>query len=130
MELQLHRPGEHNFIHSVTDSVIRVVETEYTGALILTRDRIIENWSPVSATALAEQDFLPLFELEPEIVILGTGRMQVFPPPALMMGFYSRGIGIEAMGTQAAARTFNVLVSEERNVAAALLPLKAGELNP
>lgn len=123
MDLQLHKPGDHNFIHSVSDQGIRVVDTVYTSAIILTPETLIENWSVDTVQALQAADLEPLFELQPEVVLLGTGRLQVFPAAELLMAFYSRGIGIEAMTTEAAARTFNVLVSESRNVAAALLPL-------
>ena len=65
---------------------------------------------------------LSIFEMKPEVVLLGTGAKQVFLPPQLMMQFYNKGIGIEVMTTDAACRTFNVLVSEGRNVLAALMP--------
>jgi uncharacterized protein len=55
-------------------------------------------------------------------VIIGTGERQHFLPPLLMMEFHGQGIGAEVMSTAAACRTFNVLVSEGRNVVAALLP--------
>lgn len=125
MDLQLHKPGDHNYIHSVTDTTIRIVETDYHGSVIVSPGHVVENW-PVNAPGeLAPEHLEPIFALQPEIVLLGTGSRQVFPDASLMMLFYRRGIGIEAMNTQAAARTFNVLVSESRNVAAALLPLNA-----
>jgi uncharacterized protein len=54
---------------------------------------------------------------------MGTGERQVFLAPELLMVFYRQSVGIEVMNTQAACRTFNVLVSEDRNVVAALMPL-------
>ena len=122
MELQFHRPGDHLYVHSVNGSSIRVVDTEYRGALILSSEEIIDGWPVASLAELTVADLEPLFALEPEIAILGPGDRQQFLPPELLMEFYRRGIGVEAMNTAAAARTFNVLVSEERNVAAALLP--------
>jgi uncharacterized protein len=59
--------------------------------------------------------------MEPEVVLLGTGRKQAFPAPRLLKTFYQRGIGFEAMTTEAACRTFNVLVSEGRTAVAALI---------
>ena len=64
-----------------------------------------------------------VFDLQPEIVLIGTGRKQVFLQPELMMSFYRREVGFEVMSTHAACRTFNVLVSESRNAVAALLPV-------
>lgn len=123
MDLQLHKPGDHYYIRSVSEHGIQVVDREYEQALIVSSDQLVENWAVRSIAELGAAELGPIFELKPEVVLLGTGRRQVFPPAELMMEFYRRGIGIEAMSTKAAARTFNVLVSESRNVAAALFPL-------
>ena len=62
-----------------------------------------------------------LLELQPEVVLIGTGQRQVFPAPAFGVQFLKVGIGFEAMDTGAACRTFNVLVSEQRLVVALLI---------
>jgi uncharacterized protein len=54
------------------------------------------------------------------LVLLGTGARQRFAPPGIRASFASHGIGIEAMDLGAACRTFNILVQEERRVAAVL----------
>ncbi|MEW5962771.1 MAG: MTH938/NDUFAF3 family protein [Pseudomonadota bacterium] len=56
-----------------------------------------------------------------ELLLLGTGREQVFPDPEVRLAFAEAGIGLEVMGTGAAARTYNVLLAEGRSVAAALI---------
>ena len=56
-----------------------------------------------------------------EIVLLGTGARQRFPHPRLTRALAQAGIGLEVMDLQAACRTYNILVAEERKVAAALL---------
>ena len=58
-----------------------------------------------------------------ELVILGLGRRGAPAAPALRAALKARGIGVEAMDTGAACRTYNVLLAEDRRVAAALLPL-------
>ncbi len=55
------------------------------------------------------------------VLLLGTGRTQIFPTAATRQAFADAGIGLEAMDTGAAARTYNVLLAEKRPVAAALL---------
>jgi uncharacterized protein len=70
-----------------------------------------------------EENLQALFELQPEVVLIGTGNTQVFLPPATQVHFFRRGIGFEVMTTDAACRTFNVLISEGRQVVAALIPL-------
>jgi uncharacterized protein len=55
------------------------------------------------------------------VLLLGTGLQQVFPKPATRAAFAAAGIGLEAMDTGAACRTYNVLLAEKRTVAAALI---------
>jgi uncharacterized protein len=58
----------------------------------------------------------------PEVVLIGTGARQVFLAPHITQPLLKLGIGVETMTTQAAARTYNILMSEERHVLAILLP--------
>jgi uncharacterized protein len=60
----------------------------------------------------------------PEVVLIGTGERQHMLPPSVTLPLHRVGIGIEAMTTQAAARTYNILMSEGRRVVVALLPYK------
>ena len=123
MDLTLHRPGDHLYIHSMSSGGIGVADEIHKGPLLLSASTLLTDWPVNTPAELAEIHLQPIFELEPDIVLIGTGSRQVFPPPELMMAFYSRGIGVEVMNTEAACRTFNVLVSEERRVVAALMPL-------
>jgi uncharacterized protein len=70
----------------------------------------------LTAAALAT-----LFDGQPQLVIIGTGAHQLLPPPALLSAGAARGIGVEWMRTGAACRTYNLLASEGRRVAAGLL---------
>lgn len=121
MDLSLERPGDHHYIRSVSPAGIRILDETHTGPLIVSASTLISDWAVNSANELDEAALMPVFDLQPEVVLLGTGDKQIFPPPELMMCFHSRGIGIEVMNTPAACRTFNVLVSELRNVVAAVL---------
>ena len=71
--------------------------------------------------ALAESDFEAIRTLGPEILLLGTGDRQRFPAPSLLRPLIEARIGYEIMDLPAACRTFNILASEGRKVAAALL---------
>ena len=55
------------------------------------------------------------------IVLLGTGKRQRFPPPALMQPLIDARVGYEIMNLQAACRTYNIVMAEGRRAAAALL---------
>ena len=58
---------------------------------------------------------------KPEVVIIGTGNRQAFLPPSVLAPFYQAGIGVECMTSGAAARSYNVLISEDRRVLALIL---------
>ena len=105
--------------YEVGEIIIR--ETRYRESLILLPDQIVTDWSPTSVDELQITDFQRLAEFSPEIVILGTGGQQHFPHPSLLQPLMQARIGIEAMDTAAACRTYNILMGEGRRVAAALL---------
>ncbi len=119
MKLDLDH-GTGHFIRGYTPGELRVGTETLTADAIVTADRILRDWSPPEVAALGSADAAVLIELDVEVVLLGTGSQQIFPPAALGHALMSRGIGLEVMSTVAACRTFNVLVSESRRVAAAL----------
>ena len=121
MDLTLHGHGEHLFIRSASQEGVTVTDTLHKTSLVLSPKTLITDWPVGSVDELEESHLAPVLDLAPEVVILGTGATQAFPSPQLVMKFYEKGIGFEAMTTEAACRTFNVLVSEERNVVAALI---------
>ena len=110
-----------NRIHSYSPGTIVIAETTYSSSLILSSDTIINDWQPDDISQLRPDDLDQIIDLEPELVLLGTGARLLFPEHAITMAFYSRKIGVEVMDTGAACRCYNLLVSEARNVAAGLL---------
>jgi uncharacterized protein len=110
-----------NVIRAYSETEIRIGEDVVVrNSCIVTADRV-QTWTPVRAEAISLTDLAPLFDLNPEIIVLGTGTMQRFPETSVLGAVLARGIGIEVMTTGAACRTYNILVSEDRKVAAALL---------
>lgn len=87
----------------------------------MSANRLITEWPVTNPGALSADHIRQILELDPEIVLIGTGNHQVFLDPEMLMHFYQRSVGVETMTTQAACHTFNLLVSENRNVVAALL---------
>ena len=83
-------------------------------------DALIANWPPATLDDLQVNHLEPIFELQPELVLLGTGARQRFPSPEVRAAFAAQKIGLESMDLGAACRTFNILVQEDRRVAAAL----------
>jgi len=122
MEINLEVPQGHLFIHSVTAEGIRIKDTFYLQPLILSTRQLISDWSVTSFRDIKDETLQVIFNLQPEVVLIGCGQTQVFLPPATQGLFLSRGIGLEVMTTGAACRTFNLLAAEGRDVVAALLP--------
>lgn len=110
-----------NAITAYSEGEIRMRERVFRASLIANRDTVIVEWKAAAVERLSIDDFGQLLELAPEVVILGTGRQQRMPPPELFAAFAARGIGLEVMDTGAACRTYNLLLSEYREVAIALI---------
>jgi uncharacterized protein len=93
----------------------------YSGSVIVPWSGPVLPWAPVDFNAVTQAHFDEILQLQPELVIFGSGARLRFPPPALLRGLIARRIGVESMDSAAACRTYNVLVSEGRTVVAALL---------
>ncbi len=116
-----HEQGYGNIIRSFSAGELRINDTIFTNHVIVSTETVIENWSPPGVMELSIADFADAIDAAPELIILGTGTMQIFPPATVMTAIMRRGIGFEVMDTGAACRTFNVLTGERRHVMAALL---------
>lgn len=92
-----------------------------TGNVALTSEKIIRDWPDTRIEALTTDNLATVLAEKPEMIVLGTGWQQQFPPRELMFALARRGIGLETMDTPAACRTFNILVAEGRRPAAVLL---------
>jgi uncharacterized protein len=121
MKFALADRSNELIISSYARGKIVVGERILTSSLILLPDRLIDDWRPDGFEDLAPEDFAPVTALAPDLVLLGTGETQRFPEPDLLRLLVEMNLGFEAMTTPAACRTYNVLVSEGRRVAAALL---------
>jgi uncharacterized protein len=125
IDLTLERHGDYHFVRSVGAAGIRIGSTTYSGPLILTAEQIFTDWAPSSFAELRLEHLEVLLALEPEVALLGTGESHAVLERELMAELYGRGIGLEVMTTDAACRTFNILVAEGRRVAAGLLPMRS-----
>jgi uncharacterized protein len=121
LKLHLDQPANINAITGYGAGYVQVNQTRHIGSLIVLPARIIEGWRPQAFEDLQAEDFASLAELQVEIVLLGTGEKLRFPHPKLTQVLAARRIGLEAMSTAAACRTYNILMGEGRAVAAALL---------
>ena len=120
--MKLHQAvaaGTNTFTGYGSDYVAVNGERREKSSIILP-DRILD-WTVESFETLRAEDFQVFSGLGIDIVLLGTGARQRFPHPRLTAALARDRIGVEVMDLQAACRTYNILVAEERKVAAALL---------
>jgi uncharacterized protein len=121
MDLSLDRPGNYLFVRRVGPRSITVVDRELTSSFLLSPERAVEGWPVAASSELDASHVDAILELEPEVVLLGTGERQVFPAPAFMAGLLRKGVGIEVMDNAAAARTYDLLAGERRRVVVAFI---------
>ncbi len=124
MHIQLETGGQANLIRTYAAGQITVNQDSYTHSVIVLPRQIIADWPPQRFEELTPAHLEILVPLAPELVILGTGRRQRFPRAELLSPLVAAGIGWEVMDSGAACRTYNILMSEGRNVAAALLMIE------
>ena len=108
-------------ISSYSSDSITVNEDVYQQSLILSADELSCPWPVTTLERLDADSLQAVFDLKPEVVLLGTGEQQQFPDPKIFALFGEKGIGLEVMDNGALCRTFNILVAEDRAVVAAIL---------
>jgi uncharacterized protein len=121
--MRLHQDGNpgSNLIRAYAPGVIRINEASYTGTVIVSATQILMEPLLAQVGDLSNAFAQRVLDLEPDLVLLGTGVRQTFPAPAFGAEFLGAGVGFEVMDTGAACRTFNVLVAEHRRVVAVLM---------
>lgn len=120
--MKLHPDTKHG--SSVTGygaGWIAVNGNRFTTNLVLHSMQGAQEWDCKGFDALSAQHFEALAQMDIELLIVGSGQRFALVPPALLVPFYQRRIGVECMDTPAACRTYNFLAAEGRKVAAALL---------
>lgn len=120
MKITATQRANTNFIRGYEAGAIRIGEQNIRHNCLITVDSV-SNWNVNSVEELSVADMQPLIALKPEIVVLGTGMRQRFPPAEVRATMLAQRIGFEVMDLGAACRTFNVLLSEDRRVVAALI---------
>ncbi|SPB16439.1 hypothetical protein NOV72_03640 [Caballeronia novacaledonica] len=121
--LKLHQESSNalNTITSYGDGFVAINLERHEGSVIVMPEIPVAAWPVASFDALTPEHFDALVEAAPEVVIFGSGSRLRFPHPRLTAQLAKRRIGVETMDFGAACRTYNILMSEGRRVAAALL---------
>jgi uncharacterized protein len=120
IELDISAPDKY-LIQAYSGDGIVINKTLYQNSVIVSPDRIIENWAPQSFSELCRHHFNEIIDLSPEIVLIGTGKRLQFPDNDILVSMMGQNIGVEVMDTGAACRAYNFIAGEGRIVVAALL---------
>ncbi len=121
MKLQSDPHSGANTITGYGDGYVEINKTPYAHAVLLSSDGAISNWSAQTFDGLEASHFSQMVDLKPELVLIGPGSRQRFPKPELLKALVQAKIGFEIMNSQAACRTYNILVGEGRQVLLALI---------
>ncbi len=115
-------PSDAYTIQSYANNSITVQNRTYKTSVLITLSGIISDWHVESIEKLSEKNLEAIVASSPELIIIGHGDLGKYPPPALIQLLYRKRIGIECMSIGAACRTFNVLLSEHRQVVLGFIP--------
>jgi len=121
LKLQSDPHSGANTITGYGDGYVEINQTPYAHAVLLSSDGAISEWSAQSFEGLEASHFTQMVDLNPELILIGTGSKQRFPKPELLKSLILAKIGFEIMDSQAACRTYNILVGEGRQVLLALI---------
>lgn len=121
MKLQSDPHSGANTITGYGPGYVEINQTPYSHAVLISSDGAITKWLVESFEGLEPSHFDQMVDLKPELILIGTGSRQRFPSPELLKTLISAKIGYEIMDSQAACRTYNILVGEGRQVLLALI---------
>ncbi len=123
--MKLHTPttGTLNTVTAYGDGFVEINKRSYPHPVLVFPETETRPWAVDGFESLTAEAFDAVIAAQPAVLIIGTGARQRFLHPRLLAGLHAARIGVETMDTGAACRTYNVLMAEGRQVAAALLPI-------
>ncbi len=121
MKLHQAQVAGKNAFTGYGEGYVLINRERYERSVVVLPERLVTDWEATSFDALTAGHLEALLALEPEILLLGTGAKLRFPRADIVAPLVRARVGYEVMDVQAACRTYNILMAEERRVAAALL---------
>ena len=119
----MHINQESRDLHSIqaySEAEVKINDLTYEQSLIVNGETVIADWSVKTISELSEETIIPLLQFKPKIIIIGSNETKLIPYS--LIGYLGeKSIGIEVMNIGAACRTFNVLLSEQREVVLGLI---------
>lgn len=121
MKLHSTTTQHYQTITAYYDDAVEINAVRFDYNLVVMPEVAPTAWPVASFDALTPENFAQIEAANPDVVILGTGKRQRFIHPRLIANLTARRIGVECMDSQAACRTYNILMTEGRRVALALI---------
>ena len=121
MELNQHQHDEANLIKTLDQNGITINDRIFHESCIVSRNHIISGLNVTNVAKLTTKHIEQLLSCQPDVIILGSGEQHTFPDVQLLEPIAINDIGFEVMNNKSAARTYNILLAEERNVACLLI---------
>jgi uncharacterized protein len=115
-----YNPGS-NVIQAYDENGININGQRISQSVVIGRNHLHTEWPVDSVEALSTELLQELVELAPEVILIGTGERIQFPHPQVYAHVVQQGVGIEFMDSGAACRTYNILLSEDREVIAGII---------
>ena len=116
-------PAGRHFIEGYGAGRFRIAGVDHRGPVLVLRTRT-EAWTVADLAQLTAESLQPVIDAgDINVLLLGCGARMALVPPAMRESLRAAGVVIEPMDTGSACRTYNVLLAEDRQVAAALIPL-------
>ena len=100
---------------------VMINNTPHHHSVLVSSDILISPWQVKNISDLNESNLNEIFQHQPEIAIIGTGKNLVLPEPKIIALFSQYGIGLETMNTSAACRTYGILIAEGRKTMAGII---------
>lgn len=121
MKLHLNQAAGRNAFTGYGEGYVLINGVRHETNLLVTPDSPVAQWDVTDPARMDAGQVSRLTELDIEVLLIGTGAELRFPPVGLLKPLARAGIGVEIMATPAACRTYNILMGENRKVAAALI---------
>lgn len=130
MKLHTTPTQQYQTVTGYDERGVEINAVQFGHSLVVLPEQAPVPWPVASFDELKPEHFEQIDALSPDVVIVGTGTRQRFAHPKLFATLTRRRIGIECMDSQAACRTYNILMAEGRKVALALIiEQAAGQTN-
>ncbi|WP_028455528.1 Mth938-like domain-containing protein [Chitinilyticum litopenaei] len=120
MKLHQSKAGNLNQFTAYGDDFVEVNQQRHHGPVLVASAAVVP-WSAQALTALGPTEIEAILALNPEVVLIGTGKTLRFGHPASYAALSAARIGVDFLDNGALCRTFNILCAEGRQVVAAVL---------